>query len=65
MNEDGFMPYKPGSGRLADRVLARVEGPDEWTAKDLRAAKRLKIKHAISHLWHKVKRAFGKKPTRS
>ncbi len=46
MIEDSeFRPYKRGSGRLADAALARIGGDDEWTRKDLRAAKLLKWKN--------------------
>ena len=53
-DEFGFLPYRPGRGRLADRALERVKGNDEWTKKHARAAKLLKIKNRIKHLWQKL-----------
>lgn len=45
----GFIPYRRGSGRLADKKLETLEGSDEWTPKDIRAAKLLKRKNKLLH----------------
>lgn len=49
----GFIQYKPGKGRLADKKLAELEGPDEWTNKDLRAAKWLKRRNRLLHAFRR------------